>query len=719
MLARRLFGKNVIFALSLQIAVLVAVSGIQAREVVYQGKTYDIASPGEAIPGEIVLQLKPGATARQAEATAKAIGGRITGNIDEYGLYRVALSARPAAAGTLGAESAAIAAAKADPAVMAAFRNVKFSIPTPVGIPGSDVTRADGDGSSAAEVLPNLAPTGNQWHLKAINWSLAGTPPATAPVVAVIDTGVQYDHPDLRGNVLLGQDFVDDDLDPNDTNGHGTHCAGTIAATGAFMARGVAPSSKILAVRVLDGYGAGSLFNVMAGVVYARGYAGVKILNLSLSGYLIQGSAEYNSFKQVIDDTRAMGVLPVVAAGNENNYDLYASQGLDNYRPVPAWYPTSLTVGATQENNMRAYFSNYNVGILDGKTFNYTFVDLVAPGWNILSTSLDHQYTRLNGTSMAAAVVSGCAAFYWGTNTASTTDQVITALKTTGMAVNVYNGFPTAGKRVDLMKAMGVNATGFVGVVYNGRTGIPLKYAAVSVKQSGTVVATTTTDPEGFFVVSGLTGGTAYILSFAKTGFATYGVAGTTVADTMTHLVKPVFLNQNRPSGQWSVIVDWRSWHPGLDEADATYPTKPSWYPYNWDTVAGTFMTSYVSSTSLGTIDLKTRGSLTEPPYMAVTTDANQTSHPANAMVIKPQTGQTYKVYARLDNNNPDFFEWGKFKSLTNVTQPFVNARFYLAGAFQSNVNAASATGTGTFWYIGDISGTTFTVRNLLQATAP
>ena len=101
-------------------------------------------------------------------------------------------------------------------------------------------------------------------------WSASGTGNA-AVTVAVLDTGVDYDHPDLRGKVIKGADYVDRDFDPKDLHGHGTHVAGIVAAqmNNAEGVTGLAPQVRILAVRVLDANGSGSLFNI-APVLYTH-----------------------------------------------------------------------------------------------------------------------------------------------------------------------------------------------------------------------------------------------------------------------------------------------------------------------------------------------------------------------------------------------------------------------------------------------------------------
>lgn len=692
-----------------------------AKSVTVNGKTYKIAEPRESVPGEVVVQLKDGFSLAAAHAVAARLGGQVVGDIPEYKLFLIKLGGGKSASQMLNA-------AKKEPAVRDAFPNTSFSIPTPVTprSPQKSLNRSgmgaetnSEEPASQAGAVPLAAPVGGQWHLNMINWPDAGAPPATTGIVAVVDTGVDYTHPDLVGKVILGKDYVEDDNDPMDVAGHGTHVAGIIAAKGTYMAWGVSPGTRILAVRVLDSDGYGSWFDIMQGVIYARNYPGVKAINLSLGGYAAEGSGDYNLFKKVMDDTLAKGVLPVVAAGNEDNVDLYYYQSSSKYRPVPAWYPSSFTVGATQEVDMRAYFSNYDIGTLDGKTFNYNFVDIVAPGWNILSTVPDNRYERWAGTSMATPVVAGVVARYWAKYPTRTPAQVVAALVATGRSVNVYNGFPSAEKRVDLMKALGINATGFVGVVYNGQSGTTLPGVTVTAKSGATTVATATTNSEGFFRLKGLTGGKTYVISYAKTGFSAPAAAATATANQIVPYTKPVFMNQNRPAGQWSVLLDWRSWHVGYEEAGWAYPSKPVWFPYNWDTTAGTFFSPYVKSSSLGTLSLSNWGSLTGSPYMALTHQAYMYKRPGAGFVIKPQAGQTYKVYTLLDNINSDYYEWGKYKTTTNVTQPLVQARLYLGPTLKALVNAQSATGTGPYWHVATISGGAVTVVNKLQATAP
>ena len=317
------------FMLALLLAVGYVFSPLTfAQPVTIDGKTYDIAQPGESVPGEMVIQLKDGFSARDAAAVATRLSGRVAGHIAEYNLFVITIKA-----GTQDALLQAVRVAKQDAAVADAFPNAKFSIPRPGAVPSPlkpltlPLLEPGIDDEVPTDVVSLAAPTGGQWHLNMINYFDAGTPPATTGIVAVVDTGVDYNHPDLAGRVILGKDFVEDDTDPMDVAGHGTHVAGIIAAKGTYSAWGVSPNTKILAVRVLDSSGSGSWFNIMQGIIYARSFAGVKAINLSLGGYAQEGKSDYNLLKKVIDDTLTLNkVLPIVAAGNDDNVYLYQYQ---------------------------------------------------------------------------------------------------------------------------------------------------------------------------------------------------------------------------------------------------------------------------------------------------------------------------------------------------------------------------------------------------------
>ncbi|WHY73170.1 S8 family peptidase [Fictibacillus enclensis] len=202
--------------------------------------------------------------------------------------------------------------------------------------------------------------------------------------VAIVDTGVDYNHPDLAGKVIKGYDYVDNDSDPMDLNEHGTHCAG-IAAAVTNNSRGIAgmaPNVSVLAVRVLDANGSGSLDDVASGIRYAADQ-GAKVISLSLGG-----PSSASTLQSAVSYAASKGSVVVAAAGNE-------STSAPSY---PAYYSSAIAVAATDQNDRLASFSNYG-----------SWVDVAAPGVNILSTIPGGNYAYLSGTSMATPLVAGVA----------------------------------------------------------------------------------------------------------------------------------------------------------------------------------------------------------------------------------------------------------------------------------------------------------------------
>jgi subtilisin family serine protease len=226
--------------------------------------------------------------------------------------------------------------------------------------------------------------------------------------VAVVDSGIDASHPDLDGKVdaALGFDWVDGG-EPDDADGHGTHVAGTIAAiadNGIGLA-GVAPASKVAALRVLDENGDGYASDVAAAFAYA-GAHNLRIVNASLSG-------EYSNLV-----AQAIASYPrtlfVVAAGNDG---LDVATDSEAY-PCRLTYANVVCVGASDNQDEPATFSN----------FSTVSVDLFAPGVSIWSTKPGNDYGRASGTSMAAPHVAGAAALALAANPIVSTAQLRNAL---------------------------------------------------------------------------------------------------------------------------------------------------------------------------------------------------------------------------------------------------------------------------------------------------
>ncbi|NBI27920.1 peptidase S8 [Chengkuizengella sp. YPA3-1-1] len=204
-------------------------------------------------------------------------------------------------------------------------------------------------------------------------------------VVAVIDTGVQGDHEDLQGKVIPGYDFIDNDNDPSDEHGHGTHVAGVVGAitNNGIGVAGVAPNVTIMSVRVLNAIGAGTNQGVADGITYAADN-GADVINLSLGSTSPSAAVE-----DAVNYAWNQGVVVVAAAGGSGSSS-------PNY---PAYYKNSLAVAATDSNDAKASFSTYG-----------SWVDVAAPGVDIISTWNNGGYITISGTSMAASHTAGLAA---------------------------------------------------------------------------------------------------------------------------------------------------------------------------------------------------------------------------------------------------------------------------------------------------------------------
>jgi len=289
--------------------------------------------------------------------------------------------------------------------------------------------------------VPNLG--GNNWGNDLVKapevWNRGYT--GQGIVVAVVDTGVDYTHPDLAANIwvnsreiagngidddgngfiddIRGWDFVNNDNNPLDRQGHGTHVAGTIAGgNNGFGVTGVAYNARIMAVQVLGDTGSGSYAGVANGIRYAANN-GAHVINLSLGGGY---SAEIYSAIQYASNR---GSIVVMAAGNDGS----PQPG------YPAFHATEfgLSVGAVDSNSRIASFSN-RAGS------NSAMQHIVAPGVNIYSTTPNNTYRYLNGTSMATPHVAGVVALMLSANRNLTPSQVRNIVTSSAIRLSANTG---------------------------------------------------------------------------------------------------------------------------------------------------------------------------------------------------------------------------------------------------------------------------------------
>ena len=239
--------------------------------------------------------------------------------------------------------------------------------------------------------------------------------------VAILDTGIDYTHPDLDDVYAGGYDFVSNDADPKDGNGHGTHCAGIVAAEdNGEGVIGVAPHASIYAVRVLDDQGSGSTSDIIAGIDWAIDN-GMDVISMSLGG----GGFD-SAFNDAVNRAYNAGIVVVAASGNDGQETI----------SYPAAYDNAIAVGAIDSNHNLASFSNYGPE-----------QEVVAPGVDIYSTmptytvTLNYwwygghsqNYDTMSGTSMATPMVAGVVALILSANPDLTPPEVRDILHTTSV----------------------------------------------------------------------------------------------------------------------------------------------------------------------------------------------------------------------------------------------------------------------------------------------
>lgn len=314
-----------------------------------------------------------------------------------------------------------------------------------------------------------------QWGMADIGvreaWQTAVTKGSPDMIVAVIDTGVDYTHEDLAESIwrnpgesgngkekngidddnngfiddAVGWDFATNDNKPYDVTGgfmgnpgHGTHCAGNVAAkadnTKGIV--GVAPNVKVMAMRFMNEKGSGATDGAVQAIKYAVDN-GAKVLSNSWGSEGDDGGAESQALQEAIKYAQDNGVLFVAAAGNSSyNNDTPGKAS------VPASYPHDniISVAAIDRNNALASFSSYGL----------TTVDIAAPGVDVYSSIPKNKYMNMPGTSMACPHVAGAAALYWSHNPQATMMQVKEAIMKSAVPVSALKGKVVTGGKLNV-----------------------------------------------------------------------------------------------------------------------------------------------------------------------------------------------------------------------------------------------------------------------------
>jgi hypothetical protein len=284
-----------------------------------------------------------------------------------------------------------------------------------------------------AQFMPNDPYWGVQWGPARIEANLAWnlTAGSSSVLVAVVDTGINWRHADLAANyVPLGFDWVNDDADPSDDHGHGSHVAGIIGAAinNNVGIAGVAQVS-IMAEKGLNFRGEGYADDLASAIAHAT-EQGADVISMSWGDYV-----DSRLIRRAIVDAYNAGVLLVAAAGNDAT----------NEKSYPAAYDEVIAVTATDRFDNHASFSNFG-----------SWIELSAPGVSIYSTLLNGGFGYKSGTSMAAPHVSGVAALVWSVYPYKTRDELRLWLRNASDDLDEVGFDPYYGYgRINARKAVG------------------------------------------------------------------------------------------------------------------------------------------------------------------------------------------------------------------------------------------------------------------------
>ena len=344
-----------------------------------------------AIPGQYIVVFKPGSPGNEVNNAAErvgAFGGEVLYVYDE------ALSG--------------FAARLPEPAIKGLVHNPNIEF-----IEVDQVINLDATQSPATWGIDRIdqraLPLNNSYTY---NFTGAGV------TAYIIDTGIYFGHNEFGGRAVSGYDFVNNDSDASDCNGHGTHVAGTVGGSTYGVAKGV----SLVAVRVLNCTGSGTTSGVIAGInwVTSQHTTGKAVANMSLGG------SASTALDTAVKNSIADGVVYAIAAGNNNK---------DACRYSPARVPTAITVGATTSSDARASYSNYG-----------SCLDLFAPGSSITSAwyTGSSATNTISGTSMATPHAAGVAALYLEGHDAAPQQvrDALVAAATTGVVGNAGRNSP-------------------------------------------------------------------------------------------------------------------------------------------------------------------------------------------------------------------------------------------------------------------------------------
>ncbi len=419
------------------------------------------------VPGEVVVGFAPGLSAQQRQTVLDSRNLRVLRDLDKLDASVIETPA--------GAEEA----------TAAALRDL------------AGVAYAELNYLAQAFGTPNDPSFGQQWNMRKINGPAAWdvTPGSADTVVAIVDTGIDLEHPDLQAKIVAGYDFVNNDDVAQDDHGHGTHCAGIAGAisNNAVGVAGVNWQTRLMPVKVLNDAGSGFYSAVAAGIVWAADH-GATVISLSLGG-----SAASTTLSAAVNYAYTQGVVIVAAAGNG-----YTSGNAPTY---PAALPNVIGVAATTTTDTHAYYSNTGA-----------YVDIAAPGGDssglILSTlwtSGGHSYGSLAGTSMATPHVAGLVALLRGIAPALTPAEVATLIQSSAVDLGAAGRDDVFGwGRIDVLAAVqAASSPAPTATPTSTSTATPLPQPTATSTSTPLLTATSTVTPQP---TSTSTPATAYLV---------------------------------------------------------------------------------------------------------------------------------------------------------------------------------------------------------------
>ncbi len=689
----------ILIAMSSLLAFAAAADGIPApgNKLGY-GFAPGLQARKDFVEGEVIVGLADRGKKDAVVQAAQAMGGMAAKSLEDGSAVLLRFGSEQAA-------QAAINALQLRREVLFIERNGIVKIPPQ---PSLDTLRSLKrnalKGPTAGPTIDSVSGdpgTGFQWHHTVIRKTAAlPTLTATPPTVAVIDTGVDYTHPDLAapGKVIKGFNAIAQNFDPYDDNGHGTHVAGLIAATAAnnTYGEGVCPNCKILAVKVLGADGSGTDFDVAQGMQYVVTYhnntsPATRVANMSLGG----GNSMVIA-AQVLAMKNA-GIVLAAAAGNDNTEDTSSA--------FPGADPnTALRVMATEENDCRAWFSNFSP---IGSPGQY---NIAAPGWQIYSTMPNSGYAALSGTSMATPIVAGSAALVWGQLPSLTPDGLVSRLVSNGKLISC--GFATSTARVDVRKAiLGSSETADIGRLLDpfiGKAPSPnTSPANARLYNGGTQVGLDLTNAGGFYEMTGLTTG-ARDLRGDRTGYVSAKMRSLNILGSLVNGPYTDALPTARVAGNATITLDWKNSQP-IDDTAGCVSTCNGW---EFDLWAKLPDASYVGPYG-------NTGDLAASPFVKNPRDSVNDLQPLETVVVSSQAANgVYKIFVDNYFTGSPYFNDSWTGSLASV-QLYNGATSI--GAFYPEPPVACA--FNRFWYVGNLTknGATYTWTsvNACQNAAP